>query len=64
MVVPTGIAVSVSDPILAALDIRYSIDADVIRAAIAYREHLLDEIMAEIAALQRLRLRLTYQQDL
>jgi len=53
MVMPAYAAPSVEDPLIAVLDLNRPISADVLRAAIAYREAKLDILRWDIEVLQK-----------
>lgn len=58
MNVPTRIALSTPDPMVAALEIGCPIDAAVLKSAIDYRTSLIDQLQREIEILQATRARM------
>lgn len=62
MTVPTRVAISTPDPVLAAIEVRHPIDLDVIATAINYREALLDQLTREIQILKVARARILNRQ--
>ncbi len=58
MISPARVARSAPDPLIAALELRYPVDAAVLKTAIDYREALVDQLIGEIDVLKVTRARL------
>ena len=62
MIAPARVAIDTPDPLIATLELRHPIDAAVLKAAINYREALVDQLMGEIEVLKVTRARLLNEQ--
>ena len=58
MISPARVVSDIADPLIAALELFHPVDAAVLKAAIDYREALVDQLIAEINVLKVARARL------